>query len=594
VQLGRQLKVIIDKYFMDGYNIKMDMKKSHQALILISIYVLALGIRVYWLSQKEGLHVDEGLTITISCYNNFMVTENYEYGKKYTGKELKEASLVSDASLKDALADVRSLWEDNRDSPHTNLYYTFLRLSLIGLKTGDIAPVVFRGGILNLLFFTVSFIFFFLLMRLLFAESDLLQYAATFCAFMSTAAISNTLFLRPYQIQETLFIVFCYYFVLSLEWKKYIIHENKLFIDVVKPLVLMSLLTAVTLMTGYYALIFVGLFGLYAVYLLCANKRYTEIPFYFAVLCLGILFARILYPKYFSGFSSYRGRGIIKTISDNILENIRTSITSAGTLLQKHFFSYPVIAVCILCLAYILVLLIREQKLTELMQKLRGKKTYTMPVIQKTSWYIFAASLIFLFIVMISAPYKILRYGMPVFPFFVILPVMLINSIRARSRKIAVCAMLLLCVSFVLNAARESKIENIFRGKPNEYVFTQDKNTPVYVFNSAWSLWKYANLIPYVHDEQAYYFLDWYGYFEEFFKTGRKNVNIDLPELEDYDTIYLLTEYFPEFPQLDDLIMKDIQVQRSVSIESEFEINTGEPESWFPYFKGKKIIMDGR
>ena len=96
------------------------MKKLHQALILIAIYILSLGIRVFWLSHKEGLHVDEGLTIAIACCNNFMVTENYEYCKKYTGKELKEVSLVSDASLKGALTDVYSLWKDNRDPPHTN------------------------------------------------------------------------------------------------------------------------------------------------------------------------------------------------------------------------------------------------------------------------------------------------------------------------------------------------------------------------------------------------------------------------------------------------------------------------------------------
>ena len=173
------------------------MTKSRQAIILIAVYALALGIRVYWLSQKEGLHVDEGLTVALACYNDFIVTSNYEYGKKYTGKELKEASLVSSSSLKDALNDVRSLWKDNRDPPHTNLYYSFLRLSMVGIKTGDVAPIILRGGILNLLFFTVSFIFFFLLMRLLFAENELLQYAAVFCAFLSTEAISNTLFIRP-------------------------------------------------------------------------------------------------------------------------------------------------------------------------------------------------------------------------------------------------------------------------------------------------------------------------------------------------------------------------------------------------------------
>ena len=358
----------------------------------------------------------------------------------------------------------------------------------------------------------------------------------------------------------------------------------------------MSLITAVTLMTGYYALIFVGLFGLYAIYLLCDNKRYIEIPFYFVVLCLGILFAQALFPKYVSGFFSYRGQETIRTISGNMPENIRSSITIAGTFLQKHFFSYPVIAVCVLCLAYILILFIREQKLTVFVQELRSKKTHTRPTLQKVAWFIFAASVLFLFIVLILAPYKVLRYGMPIFPFLVILPAMLINAIGTQSRKIAACAMLLLCGCFALNAVKESKIENIFRNKPDGYVFIQDIDTPVYVLNASWSLWKYANFIPYIHDEQAYYFINWYEYFDEYMKAGQKKVNIHLPEVEDYGSIYLLTEYFPEFPRYDglvDLVIEDLQAAQG-TIESEFEIYTGEPESWFPYFKGRKIIMGGR
>jgi len=565
------------------------MKKLHQALILIAVYVLALGVRVYWLSQKEGLHVDEGLTVYYACYNDFIVAENNEYNNKYTGKELKEASLVNDAGLKDALNDVRNLWKDNRDAPHTNLYYTFLRLSFIGVKTSDISSIVFRGGILNLLFFTVSFIFFFWLMRLLFPGSQLLQCAAVFCAFLSTAAISNTLFLRPYQIQETMFIIFCYYFVVSLGWKKYIIHEKKLFVGVVKPMLIMSLITGVTLLTGYYAVFFIGLLGLYAVYLQCKNKTFSEIPFYFVVLGLGIVFAEILYPKYLSGFLSYRGTETISTVSGDVLKNIQTSIMSAGTLLQKHFFSYPVIAVGVLCIAYLAVLLIREQKL-------KSKTLFNMTAVKKMAWYIFIASVIYLFVVLIIAPYKILRYGMPVFPFLVILPAMLIDSIGARSRKIAACATLLLCGCFALNAVNENKIENIFRNKPNQYVFTKDKDTPVYVVNAVWSSWKYANLIPYVHDEQTYYFIDWFDYFKEFFNSGGDIQTIPLPETENYHAIYLLTEYFPadpDFPPLNDLITEHLQKIQGVT-ESEFDINTGEPESWFPYFKGRKIIMDDR
>ena len=566
------------------------MKKWHRAVVLIAVYALALGVRVYWLSQKEGLHVDEGLTVALACYNDFLVTSNYEYGKKYTGKELKEASFVSSASLKDALADARSLWKDNRDPPHTNLYYTFLRLSLVGIKTGDVAPIVFRGGVLNLLFFSVSFIFFFLLMRLLFAGNELLQYAATFCAFLSTAAISNTLFIRPYQIQETLFIVFCYYFALSLGWKKYIIHEKKFFAGVIKPVLLMSLITGLTLMTGYYALIFIGLFGLYAIYLQCKNKTFAEIPFYFVVLGLGIVIAWILYPKYFSGFLSYRGTETIKTLSRDITGNIKSSLAVMGTFLHKHFFTYPVIALCFLCLAYLLFPLIRGIKTT-------GKITQDGAAVKKTAVYIFDASLLYLFVVMILAPYKVLRYCMPVFPFFVILPVMLIGPIRARSKKIAFVATLLLCGSFAFNAARETNIENLFRNKQSRYVFTENKNTPVYVINASWSLFKYANLIPYVNDEQSYYFVDWFNYLGDYLRKKGDEEPIPLPDLENHDGIYLLIEYFPPFPQQDDskqlydLIKDNLQITPAV-IENEFDIYTGETESWFPYFKGKKIKME--
>jgi len=565
------------------------MKKTYQILILTAIYLLALGIRIYWLSQKDGFHVDEGLTIAYTFYNDFIVKENYEYGKKYTGKELKEVSLVNDTGLTGTLDDVRNLWKDNRDSPHTNLYYTLLRLSFIGAKSGDISSIFFRGGILNLLLFTISFIFFFMLMRLLFPEVELLQYTAILCAFLSTATISNTLFFRPYQIQETLFIIFCYYFVLSLGWKKDFIHEKKFFTDVIKPLLIMSLITAVTLLTGYYAVIFIGLFGLYAIYFQCKNKTFSQIPFYFAVLVLGILFAEALYPKYLSGFLSYRGTETIRTLSDNVWKNIGSSIMGAGILLEKHFFSIPVIFVCLLCCSIMAFLLIREQK---------SKTLHTLTTVQKTAYFIFAASVIYLFVVLIIAPYKILRYGMPVFPFFVIFPLMLIDTIGKKTQKIAVCAMLLLCGSFIFYATRESKIENIYRNKSAQYVFTENKETPVYVINADWSSWKYGNLIPYVNDEQTYYFIDWFKSLKGVFGSDQEIESIILPDVEKYGEIYLITESFPGYSQIDDLIMENLQTEQGVAIkytkEIDFEIYTGEPESWFPYFIGKKLILEER
>jgi hypothetical protein len=295
-------------------------------MILIVLYLIAMGFRVYWLSQKNGFHVDEGMTVALSFYNDYIISRNYDFDREYTGKEIKEESLVNNSGFKETISDIKRLYTDNRDSPHTNLYYSFLRISLMGLKTTEIKPVIFRGAILNLIFFTVSFIFFFMLMRFLFPDSVFLQFTAVICAFLSTATLSNTLFLRPYQIQETMFIIFSFFFVKNINTKNFIIHGSKQIIEKVSLLILLSFITAVTLLTGYYAIIFIGLFGLYIVYFNCKNRTFTEIIFYFLVLCFGFLLALALYKKYLAGFSSYRAFETKFTLSANVMGNIKYSI----------------------------------------------------------------------------------------------------------------------------------------------------------------------------------------------------------------------------------------------------------------------------
>jgi hypothetical protein len=519
------------------------MKKNlPHILILLVIYLLALGIRIYWLSHKNGFHVDEGMALTLSSYKEYTMGKNYDINREYTGKEVKDNTLVSNTNLKEALDDIKKLWKDNRDAPHTNLYYTLLRIFLTGQKTSDIKQIIFRGGTLNLLLFTLSFIFFFLLIKNLFPGLALLQYSALLCAFLSTATISNTLFFRPYQIQETMFIVFCYYFIKTLDYKKYIIDNDKRYIS--KSLVPFSLITAITLLTGYYAILFIVLFGLYVIYIQCKEKKYAEIKFYLLVLCLGVLFAQAFYLKFLDGFGSYRATETTRTIFGNAGENLKNSVIAAGTLIHKHFFTYPVITVCVLCLLY---LLLRRQKL----------------FVQKHSLYIFIAAAVYFLVTLIIAPYKILRYGMPVYPFFVILPLIIINSTIEKAQKISFAAVILLTLSFLPGAVSENKLENLFRHKPDEYIFAREKNVPVYVYMhyyAKWNyidLWKYANLIPYLNDEQKYYFI-----------TNYQDL-YDVP----YDEFYLVMEKFwglEESGYLND---------HKFEVLEEMKITGGEPET---------------
>jgi hypothetical protein len=523
------------------------MKKSYQVLILVVLYLIALGFRVYWLSQKDGFHVDEGMTVALSFYNDYIISRNYDFDREYTGKEIKEESLVNNSGFKETLLDIKRLWKDNRDSPHTNLYYTFLRISLMGLETTDIKPIIFRGGILNLIFFTISFIFFFLLMRLLFPDSVLVQFTAVICAFLSTATLSNTLFLRPYQIQETMFIIFSFYFVKNINTKNFIIHDGKQIIGKVSLLLLLSFITAVTLLTGYYAIIFIGLFGLYIVYYNCRNRSFTEIIFYFLVLCFGFLIALVLYQKYLAGFVSYRAFETKFTLSANVMGNIKYSLICGITLLWKHFFTLPVLIFCAGCETYLIVY---KQKL----------------IVQKQVLYIFIVAILYLFLTLIIAPYKVLRYSMPVFPFLIMLPVMLINSMRIKTWRISVAVMSLLTLCFIAGAVNQNNIQNIFRHKPDEYVFNKEKDVPVYVIVHKYSAWKYGNLVPYFNDDQKYYFFE--NYDDIFLKNDRE--------------FYLVIENLPWFPDFDD---------ERFEILKEFPITGGEPETVYNYYNGAKVKL---
>jgi hypothetical protein len=94
-------------------------------LILFVLYAITLGTRIYWLNQKDGFHVDEALSITLACYNDYMWTANYDFNRIYTGKEVKEISFCDNDSIKNVFGDIYRLWKTTRDSPHTNFYYSY-------------------------------------------------------------------------------------------------------------------------------------------------------------------------------------------------------------------------------------------------------------------------------------------------------------------------------------------------------------------------------------------------------------------------------------------------------------------------------------
>jgi hypothetical protein len=123
----------------------------------------------------------------------------------------------------------------------------------------------------------------------------------------------------------------------------------------------MAFITALTLLTGYYSLFFIGVFGFYIIYNNVERKNTKEIQVYIIILIEAVLLSQTFYSRYIVGFFSGRARETAQTLFQNgIFDNMLSSIICIITLINDHFFTIPVI---ILLATLIVYLLLSKQKI---------------------------------------------------------------------------------------------------------------------------------------------------------------------------------------------------------------------------------------
>ncbi|MGX2983421.1 hypothetical protein [Helicobacter sp. 23-1045] len=181
---------------------------KRQIIIALSVIVftIVLFLRVGFAYQKSGFHIDESASIAISTGSGILQFENGEY----FAKELKERMYFDDNSINDLWHDLKELWKNNYGdgAAHPNLYYTLLRAWSFDVKSGDFGWLKARGIGLNLVFFTLGFCASFILMTKIFSRTNFFVPLFLAFAFLNSASVSNTIFIRPYALQEMLLMVF--------------------------------------------------------------------------------------------------------------------------------------------------------------------------------------------------------------------------------------------------------------------------------------------------------------------------------------------------------------------------------------------------
>lgn len=266
------------------------------AAVLLCVTILGVGAFIQ--ATRTHVHQDESMTAVLSNCNNYGWTRTFEEGRVWTAEECAKALYGFDGSVPDTLRDIAQLHRDTRDTPHSNLYYSLARLSLLGQDYQGLWSLFHSHGVLQLaLAFCGFWLLFSLASRLL--VHPLSRFACLALGFCTIGTFSLLNFDRPYMLQTVLFLV-CVRLELGL------LDNARRYADLstFRKVAITGgygLGVALTLLCSYFSLIFVGLMALA---LLIRSFHENDRGLFRLTLGTGVfalLFILLIYPKYVSG-----------------------------------------------------------------------------------------------------------------------------------------------------------------------------------------------------------------------------------------------------------------------------------------------------
>ena len=191
-----------DRIWEKASGLYLSHRKLMDILFVALLFVILFFVRVNNINVKNQLHSDEVFSLMLSTCNNYY-NQSIPDGD-YTGADLKRMITAdNEGGIDGAFSDIAQLWHNNGDAPHASLYYMVLRFALIGFDSFDVHSLSWRGGALNLVFFAISFLLMYKLLRRLFGDNILLVLAGLAIAFGNWMSIRNTMLIREYQMAES-------------------------------------------------------------------------------------------------------------------------------------------------------------------------------------------------------------------------------------------------------------------------------------------------------------------------------------------------------------------------------------------------------
>ncbi len=375
--------------------------------IYVLIFIIAVLIRVFAVQMKTELQFDEPFSYISSTpsvvdsngelfkfsWNQF----NLEFDKYYTGRELKSLFFAINPSVNSIVKDLKIIRTQNIERQHPSLYLFIFRLWNIGVDGLNVKNMINRGCALNFIFFSLSFFFLFKLLSLIKNDKKFIS-VGLFFGFMSISSIAITILIRSYALQECLFILVNYLFLIIQQ--NILEKRNNSFLQNI----LFSIAFALFLLSGYFSLIYLGIIFSF-IFLLCIfTKNYSFIKHFILMVLISLFVTLAFYPIYFDFHTNNEHIG---TISQYILffndNNFRLAIWVIFSQILKYIIS-PII--CISAILWVLSYFLPKNKIFDETDNLnKNEKVIIIELI--------AICLIWSIVSMYIAPYKFLRYIIP-------------------------------------------------------------------------------------------------------------------------------------------------------------------------------------
>ncbi len=311
--------------------------KSIKKYIICLIFVLALGLSVFYGVQKQGFHEDEYYTYFSSNRSLGLYQPDRQWQDRQT--ILDEFAVKKGEGFNYGLVKLVQSWD-----VHPPFYY-FVFHTLCSLVPG--AFTKWTGIITNLIAFAISFLFLALLLNRLKVSPVVEILTLVFWAF-NPQTVSANIFVRMYAWLGALILACAYFHVrLIQDYEKEKSDLKGLFLKYLLPIMVTSYIGFLIQYFYIFFFVFIGIAT--AAIMAFVKKDMKNAVIYVASCAVSLMLAVITYPACLSHlFGGYRGSGATGSFFD--LGNTGMRLAFFTGLLNDFVFAGGLIIILIVIL----------------------------------------------------------------------------------------------------------------------------------------------------------------------------------------------------------------------------------------------------